>query len=379
MSSLGKDLAAVRKHQGRSLDEIYEETRVPLHILKSIEDDTIFSDIDENNTYIRSFIRSYAKALRIDTEIIIEALDQAEKGTYSGLITKEGKRKGEKKSSSTDKPESSKADTKKPSAAEPDVPRRKKQHAKVSPEKMTGGRSTSYSPGQTSSEPTQPFSSDTSNINWADMGKKFTQLEGSRPIWIVVVAFIAIAVAGGAYWFMSGDQATTQTASSSGVAGDSATLSQTVTLPDSLKQVAQPDTAQSDEKISAAPNSEVEPEPVLPDTLEFLIYAAYDKLEPVRVLSDVNNRLSPYWIEHEEAMRFEFVDSVKIRGQYNRMLILYNGHQVNEFLSRYYDQDQQFVIFKRDLFTEDKWYTPAPDTLPAGVPQPTVIRQRPQF
>src|SRR5699024_9142343 len=52
----------------------------------AIEDDSIFSDAGNGSTYIRSYIRTYAKALAIEDRKIIYALNKAEKGSYAGSL-----------------------------------------------------------------------------------------------------------------------------------------------------------------------------------------------------------------------------------------------------------------------------------------------------
>src|SRR6056297_2691190 len=86
MASLGRDLAHIRKEQELSLEDIYETTKIPVRILRSIEDDSIFDDFENNATYIRSYVRSYAKALPIDEKQIIYALDKVAKNDYSGSL-----------------------------------------------------------------------------------------------------------------------------------------------------------------------------------------------------------------------------------------------------------------------------------------------------
>ncbi|HCI71511.1 MAG TPA: hypothetical protein DHV30_13330, partial [Balneola sp.] len=61
--SLGSDLETIRKEKNLSLEDIFEVTKIPVHTLISIEKDTLFKSSSESKTYLRSFVRSYAKAL----------------------------------------------------------------------------------------------------------------------------------------------------------------------------------------------------------------------------------------------------------------------------------------------------------------------------
>src|SRR5699024_6070430 len=86
MSSLGNDLALIREQQSMSIDDVQKITKIPPPILQSIEDDSIFTQLDENITYIRSYVRSYAKAIHIDEPDIARALNEVEAGTYEGSL-----------------------------------------------------------------------------------------------------------------------------------------------------------------------------------------------------------------------------------------------------------------------------------------------------
>src|SRR5690625_924414 len=86
MPSLGKDLVKIRTHLGLTIQDIQYATKIPVHTLAKIEDDTIFDQSEEGTIYIRSFVRSYGRALNINEGLMIEALDQYEAGTYQNLL-----------------------------------------------------------------------------------------------------------------------------------------------------------------------------------------------------------------------------------------------------------------------------------------------------
>jgi cytoskeletal protein RodZ len=85
MTTIGKDLAAIRKHLGLELDDVHQKTRLPLETLKRIEDDSLLSDPDENIIYVRSFIRTYAKSLKVKEDLAVKSLDQHEVGIAGDL------------------------------------------------------------------------------------------------------------------------------------------------------------------------------------------------------------------------------------------------------------------------------------------------------
>lgn len=86
MNSIGKDLARIRHHLNFTHDDIYQKIRVPSETLKRIENGSIFRDESENKVYVRSFVRTYAKALKIDDALVQKALDQQAEGTYDRLL-----------------------------------------------------------------------------------------------------------------------------------------------------------------------------------------------------------------------------------------------------------------------------------------------------
>ena len=86
MPSLGKDLETIRKHLGLTIQDIQNATKLPLNTLRSIENDDIFEQQEENITYVRSFIRTYARNLKLDDELVTRALDQEEIGNYNHLL-----------------------------------------------------------------------------------------------------------------------------------------------------------------------------------------------------------------------------------------------------------------------------------------------------
>lgn len=388
MSSLGKDLASIRQHQHLSLEDIYDSTRIPVHIIESIEDDTLFTEINENATYIRSFVRSYAKALKINDEAIIKALDQVENGEYDGSLTKEDARiQTETTSHETTDHLKTTSDTEEedPSKGKKAPRPQEKKPLTYERDKITSGRTAAYNQADPNRQYNQstPPPPNVNSINWADMGKKFYQFDAKSRFWLI--GLIIVLIAGGAafyFYYQSGGFMQ----NSGTPAADSLNTSSSVTVPDSLDLGAESDTSLAATNLSDTTNQadnrqkeQDEQAYTMPDTLELIIYAAHDKLEPVRVLSDINDRLSPYWIEKGDAMKFDFVERIQLRGQYGRLILMYNDHVINNFMEQFYNRDQRFVIIQREVFDDPKWYTAPPDSFPANVPPPSIIKERPQF
>lgn len=363
MPSLGKDLAAIRKKLDLTIEDIHQSTKIPFHILESIEDDSIFEDLDQNATYIRSYVRSYAKKLEIDEERTIRALDQVERGTYSGILRDDSETGTIPKF--TGKP-------RKPAAPESE----KKQESEPE-EQETGEFEEEADSKGASHRPDAPNkvteTPSVHSVDWVDMGRKFTPLRSPSRMWVgLAVIFIAIISVLGIYFFFMQSPADTET---SPEPQPPATTTEAVE-PDSL----QLDLSAQDNGNNSVQSTQAQPAESLSDTLNLVIYAAYEKLEPVRVYTDVLSSLNPYWIELGEAVRFKFVNTIRIRGPYERMELLLNGHLIQNFEEQFLNPESGMVEINRAAFEgESKWLQPPPDSLGLDVPDPTVIKNQPIF
>ena len=352
MASLGKDISQIRQEHEITLENIHEATRIPVHILKSIERDTVFDDIDENRTYIRSYIRSYAKYLGIEDEFIIWCLNLAENNEYDGHLLNPEKYSQE--SESVD-----------------DSQDLEISEAQSVASGTSSGKQPKWSYDQTSTP--QPS---VKSYNWANIGQNLTSFDGAFFLKIGI-GIIVIIVGFLAYNYLIGDDNT-----GSQVQESQTNQTQNVLPVDSVESsYITPDSTTLSDDTAAESNTSSDNTATLtpPDTLDLIIYAAYDKLEPVRVNSDIGDSIDPYWLEEGIAMRFAFTDSIKIRGQYNRMILLLNGHPIPEITQNYYDRQKRFIILRREFFTESRWYKPTPDSLPIEAPQPDTIMTRPIF
>ena len=363
MPSLGKDLAAIRKKLDLTIEDIHQATKIPLHIIESIEDDSIFEDLDQNATYIRSYVRSYAKKLEIDEERTIRALDQVERGTYSGILRDDSETGTIPKF--TGKP-------RKPAAPESEEKQEPKEPetGDFEEEEKADSKSASHRPEAPNKVTETPS---VHSVDWVDMGKKFTPLRSPSRMWVgLAVIFIAIISVLGIYFFFMQGPTDTET---SPEPQPPATTTEAVE-PDSL----QLDLSAQDNGNENVQSTQSQPAESLSDTLNLVIYAAYEKLEPVRVYTDVLSSLNPYWIELGEAVRFKFVNTIRIRGPYERMELLLNGHLIQNFEEQFLNPESGMVEINRAAFEgESKWLQPPPDSLGLDVPDPTVIKNQPIF
>ncbi|HEX6981589.1 MAG TPA: helix-turn-helix domain-containing protein [Balneolaceae bacterium] len=373
MASLGKDLAAIRKKQNLSFDDIHEATKIPKHILHSIEDNSIFTEFDENITYIRSYVRSYARALSIDDQQIVYALDKEELGSYSGSLLKMGNEKAdehfdfEEEINTSD--QESTDDTNEKTAADGDS---EDNNDNSSPDSTPDTKSEASPPKDTSTP--ENYSERSGSVDWVNMGHQFEPVPPKSKLWIGVLVILILG-AGGLYYFISGYSSDTPEKSAS------TTSSQTAIPADSLKLDIVP-LSDSDSVVlsNITQNNQPAALETLPDTLHMIVYAAYGKLEPVRVFTDIMDNINPYWIEKGEAMRFNFVNQFRLRGQFDNLVLMLNGHVIENYLEKFYESDTRLIEIDRSFFEKsNKWLQPAPDSLAIDAPPPSVIQDHPTF
>ncbi|WP_445665704.1 helix-turn-helix domain-containing protein [Fodinibius sp. AD559] len=383
MASLGKDLAHIRKEQELSLEDIYEATKIPIRILKSIEDNSIFTNFEENATYIRSYVRSYAKALSIDEKQIIYALNKVEKNDYSGslqsLFDEQPKRSFEY---------DEKGDT---ADAESEDSKERQDEDMIhdhSPEFQSDQADSSDDSHETPKSSPLPKADhpDVKSVDWADMGRKFQPLKSVRSrTWAgIFITLLILIAAGFFFYFYETDPVSNE------VTNNSTTPPQ---QEESSEERVSTDSLQLDIVPSSETNNTTDQQPTntrddipneamstLPDTLSVVLYAAYGRLEPVRVYTDIMDDINPYWIEQGEAIRFNFVNELNIRGQFSRMVLLFNGHPVENIREEFYNSDSRLLEINRSYFENDpQWLQPAPDSLKIDAPPPSTIRNRPTF
>lgn len=359
--SLANDIATIRKQRKLSIEDIHELTRIPIHTITKIEDGSIFNDPSQNTTYVRSFVRSYTKALKISEDDIVAALDESFAGNYNGRIlniyesgvmplkhTIEGAKSPTK--SIPEKPKSSKTSPPKKESSDNEEP--------VKPHQLEYNK-TEEPPGIKS-------------VNWIDMSNRIYSFKSNQKFIVIGIVLLILIFIIGYFIFQPKEITETPQAGNQNVIPiDTTAIAPLAT--DSLL-ITEP-TIPETERIKKTVKSTVQ----LPDTLELLIYAAYNKLEPVRVKSDMVDTFSPYWIEKGHAMRFFFTKDVYIKGQLGRMELLVNGHLVEDFNN--YRAEDFTVYLQRSLFEKNPgfWLSKPPNSLPRGIPSPDTVYNRPVF
>lgn len=361
--SLGKDLASIRKNQNLSLEDIQNAIKIPLDTLKSIENGSIFTEPNRNNTYVRSFVRSYAKVLKIDDEDIVLALDEMEAGTYSGNLFGHERTEMETythESDAVDKEEASE-------------------------ESYPSGETVSI-PSQDQHSSQQPASlPEAESINWADLGSKFTTASKKTRAWVgIAVVIVILLLTGGGYLFwdnitsiFGSDQEMTEEPTDTGNSGDNAIIPAPVDSSAMESNQTGPEPEQSVQPETVAPTQQQSPT-TLGDTLTMAVYAAYGQLEPIRITSDLNWRTNPFWMEQGEAYNFDFKDTLLIRGQYSRILLMFNGHVIENPRQSYFNTAFNSIMVTRSILDQPKYLAAPPETFPleVGPPDSTVYRIR---
>lgn len=399
MSALSQELCALRKERKLSIQDIYEKTRIDVHTIEAIEDGSIFQQHEKGTPYLRSFIRTYAKAVNVADEDIVKALDDEEIGEYDGLISKKylNSPVSSSKSTTPKKPASGQESDSKPKlslrrgstqTADSGQASPQAKAASSSPEpsekeddlKRTRATSSIDIPDELDQpDPNRPHNQtitdrpNVTNVDWADTVKKAEPTNKRSFLSLGIVAAVIILVGiGSALYFGAGPLGSIG-ATLSDVADN--TPSEEPETPDTEGIPTLPDTLvdeditdeereelseaaqETDEVIDAEPD--ISEPTTLPDTLQLVIVAADGVLEPVRVRSDTDDTLRPYWVELGNGITIDFVDQLEFRGQFNRIGVLFNGHPMENFMD--YLNEDGFVELTRGTFQEDERFTEPAD------------------
>lgn len=325
--SLGNDLAKIRNKQGLSIEDIKKSTRIPTHIIASIEDDSILEQLDNYTTYTRSYIRSYAKAIGIKEEEIVTALDRLEQGNYQGGLLDQYDLEETDQQETTEEDQSGQPEKKEPEKPTPPPP---------------AGQSQSTS---------------TENLDWVRVGMraKTSPSKSSIRTGLLVLLVVVALVAGG---FIIYSLYYTETNSEPSQPAETQT-NQPPTPSDSLRQAL----INSQTNLPPADTNTINQSGSLPDTLSIAIYAADGNLEPVRVYTDILEQRNPYWVAEGDTLEFNFVNTVHVRAvnQYDRLQLLFNGHVIQNFYEEYYNEESGQVELDREVFeNHPEWHSPSP-------------------
>jgi len=502
--ALGKDLAEIREELGVDTDEIQGLTKLSFEIIAEIESDAIFNSEIYNNAYIRNFVRSYARGLKIKEAVILRALDAMEKGRYDHGIFKDAgapnptdpfgreerklnleeesapkkapirtelnydaktkvdatnkaladaeakkiidrdisSKKATSQLSLTDSEETvhseqpplthSDSKTTKESAVEPTkesarTPDGEETNATEGPDTKVDptdhskdlSREAKETPTPEKKPSDKPPTSSTKTVdkvNWAQMGKRFNAQQESKSnvVFITILAIITVSllVFGFLYrstissWFTGFSEGPSESAAEvtdlnsdniiyadslagNNLSGNSARSSQDSEISGTTNGDEQqsPSSEANETETSQNVNSVglTQAETALldsialqnlaqfPDTLQIVIYAAYEKLDPVRVGSDLRDSVFPLWMEQGEAYYFDFNEEITIRGQFSRMLILFNNTVIEAPEERFPGVQENTVRLTRERLSAAEFEAKPDLVLPDGVSEPDSI------
>lgn len=401
MPAIGKDLSKIRSHLGLSVQDIQHYTKIPVSTLKSIENGTIFNHPEENQTYIRSFVRSYGRALKVDDDVMIKALDQNESGNYNHLLLEDypglnpdqtTQEELETDLESPPEPKEESSEVAEPqlfdeqeSGQEEIAEENEIKHIEIedeasedteaeAPEEQPETAGTAPASKNIRSQTTETERS-VKSVDWADVGRKFNQEKKHTPIWMIgLIIILIIAVFVGYFLYQNGflsfQGTTPEEQEQTTPANETSQSSLSLDLENSGDALTSSDEMQLPNESAFALN----------EVLELTVYAAYDSLDPVRVWSDVKPRMDPYWLEQGTAMKFEFEDTIRVRGSYSDLLLLKDGHLVENAAQEFLQQEEDYIQLTRDFFSSDqKWATSIEYELPEGVSPPDSIANQPTF
>lgn len=502
--ALGKDLAEIREELGVDTDEIQGLTKLSYEIIAEIESDAIFNSEIYNDAYIRNFVRSYARGLKIKEAVILRALDAMEKGSYDHGIFKdagapnptdpfgreERKRNLEEESAPKKAPirtelnydaktkvdatnkaladaeakeildqsnsdnkqtkEANKVDseevghseqpprtnseskTTKKSAVEStkeaahttdgeetnatEEPETKVDSTNHSEDLSREAKETPIPEKKPSGKPPTSSTKTADKVNWAQMGKRFNAQQESKSnvvlITILAVITVSLLVFGFLYrstissWFAGFSEAPSENTtevtdpnsdnviiadslSGNNLSGNSARSSQdseitgTTNRDEQQSPNSEANESETSQREAAVELAQAETAPLdsialrnlaqFPDTLQIVIYAAYDKLNPVRVGSDLRESVFPLWMEQGEAYYFDFNEEITIRGQFSRMLILFNNTVIEAPLERFSGVQENTVRLTRERLAAAEFEAKPDLILPDGVSEPDSI------
>jgi len=446
MSQFFEDLVQIRKSKRLSKQDVFYKCRIPIETIESIEDGSILSGTMRNKTYIRSYFRTYAKAIGISDEDVTTALDEHDAGLYNqGLLIKylpdqtekvtgspeqdkeaasdkkaeetpgsQEKEPGKKDSKKTEKKDS--AGTQKTKTITPETQEKTISDIEWEDKSVKKIRSTST----TSFSSAEPRGKDTSapaklpdppkleGIDWASKVKQAVyRPQRNRLLWVILATLLALALAlASIVWYWRGADPDPAEPSASEirtptetVPSEANTEAQTQPIeeaPEATDPV-QPDVTATEEAEAV---EETQPPPAPPtreeiaaqiaafsttgDTLYIHAYALLGNLEPIRVVSDIfaaddlqTTVPRPYWVEQYHAMRFDFLDEIMLQGSLARMVLLFNGHIIEDFEPFFLDGSR--IRITRDLLMENDQFQIAESDPFSEMPPPRRIVDRPRF
>jgi len=386
--SLSQDLEQIRIYQKLSRETVHSISKIAIYIIEAIENGTIFDD-STHITYQRSYIRTYAKVLKIDDAEVVHALDEHYSGNYKGSL---GQKYITGELIQENAPVVTQNNHYNESANHSEITQEivEPQEETLKPRKIISEEASDITRipelNQSAYNKTK-VAPNVSSVNWASVNSDKKADSISKLPFIIIGSLVLLIVS--VYGFMQIDSIPFFANSDSSdtkkeVVVKNNTLDKEIVLqgnPSATQELTQDQKADSSLSLNMPIEAVTTLEPVftLPDTLAILVWATKDKLEPVRIKTDLTDSYFPYWIEKGTAMRFEFTSEISIKGQYERMLILFNNHRPMEDFKSNRGKDRE-ILLKRSLFeSKIDLLKPVSDSESASLPKPDKIIDRPVF
>ena len=82
----GADLRKIREKKGISVEAVQASTKAPKGLIEQFEENALLDHEMFNRVYLRSFVRSYAEALDLPVDDVLEALEEVFEGAYAGRL-----------------------------------------------------------------------------------------------------------------------------------------------------------------------------------------------------------------------------------------------------------------------------------------------------
>lgn len=284
--SLESDFREVREERGLSFDDLHQETRVPVHVIRRFESGDLLSDPSFSDVYLKAFVKGYAKALGIPQARAVDAFEAHRAGRYEGQLREDY--------TPSQPPVVAAPEPSEPAApSAPETPPARRPEPKAPPKPSapavealrTGGSAVPASQSKPKVEPQRvtrpivPTAKRSFDKNWGMLGG---------------IAFVLIALVAVAMWLI--------------VFRDDAPDEEAVATTDGVEQEAATDSTQQASEAPAGPR--------LQTPLQVTVTAGGGGLQWFRVTSD-NGERSPNWIDAGTDQVFTADSSLVIWGEGN--------------------------------------------------------------
>lgn len=86
MPAFEDDLRLTREARKRTLEQVQQETRIPVDVLRRFEAGDLARDSTYNEVYLKAFLRSYARAVGVPQAAAVAAYEADRQGAYRGEL-----------------------------------------------------------------------------------------------------------------------------------------------------------------------------------------------------------------------------------------------------------------------------------------------------